>query len=194
MKSAGMRGRSSSVAPLKSLPYFGQTDRPEQAFPGKMANPANRRRARPRGYKYVHSFTDKTGKRRNYFRRGKIYIALPERMETAEFKRAYDRALIGVPEQIRAKAQKYEAQAEHATQGRQQPLIGVYLLLLNDQVVYIGSSMNMSVRVAAHKANGRPFDQVFYIGTKMAERGTLERTLIRAFQPRQNRTLKSLKS
>src|SRR6516164_5700577 len=44
-----------------------------------------------------------------------------------------------------------------------QPLIGVYLLLLKGQIVYIGESLNMPQRVATHRANGRPFDQAFYV-------------------------------
>jgi hypothetical protein len=36
-----------------------------------------------------------------------------------------------------------------------QPLIGVYLLLLNDEVVYIGTSLNMPERVATHRQHGR---------------------------------------
>jgi hypothetical protein len=68
-----------------------------------------------------------------------------------------------------------------------QPLIGVYLLLLEGRIIYIGSSLNMPKRVAAHRTNGRPFDQVFYIGTMSDEREVLERTLIRAINPPQNR-------
>jgi hypothetical protein len=42
--------------------------------------------------------------------------------------------------------------------------------------------------VAAHRTNGRPFDQVFHIATGAHERIALEKTLIRAIKPRQKRT------
>jgi hypothetical protein len=68
-----------------------------------------------------------------------------------------------------------------------QPLIGVYLLLLRYSVVYIGESLNMPERVAAHRSNGRPFDQVYYIATTANQRAGLERILIRAINPPGNR-------
>jgi hypothetical protein len=68
-----------------------------------------------------------------------------------------------------------------------QPLIGVYLLMLESKIVYIGSSLNMPNRVAEHRTNGRPFDDVFYIATHSDQRLALERTLIRAINPPQNR-------
>jgi hypothetical protein len=67
------------------------------------------------------------------------------------------------------------------------PDIGVYLLLLDGEVVYIGESLDMPARVAGHRANGRPFDDVFYIGTHSGQRVALERILIRAINPPQNR-------
>jgi hypothetical protein len=68
-----------------------------------------------------------------------------------------------------------------------QPLIGVYLLLLKGEIVYVGESLNMPKRVAEHRSNWRPFDQVFYIATKANEREALERVLIKAIDPSQNR-------
>ena len=64
--------------------------------------------------------------------------------------------------------------------GTVQPLIGIYLLMLKGKVVYIGSSLNMPSRVAGHRSNGRPFDQVSYIATRANQREQLEATLIRA--------------
>jgi hypothetical protein len=68
-----------------------------------------------------------------------------------------------------------------------QPQIGVYLLMLNGEVVYIGESEQMPTRVAGHRTNGRTFDHVFYIATKASERKQLETTLIRAIKPVQNK-------
>jgi hypothetical protein len=67
------------------------------------------------------------------------------------------------------------------------PDIGVYLLMLDGEVVYIGSSLDMPERVAGHRTNGRPFDDVFYIGTRSDQRLALEQVLIRAIKPAQNR-------
>ena len=72
-----------------------------------------------------------------------------------------------------------------------QPLIGVYLLLLRGRVSYVGSSLNMPKRVAEHRVNCRPFDQVFYIATKANQREALERVLIKAIDPHQNRMHRS---
>jgi hypothetical protein len=68
-----------------------------------------------------------------------------------------------------------------------QPLIGVYLLLLKGKIVYAGESLNMPKRVAEHRANGRPFDQAYYIATAANQRANLERVLIRAINPPGNR-------
>jgi predicted GIY-YIG superfamily endonuclease len=61
------------------------------------------------------------------------------------------------------------------------------LLLLKGEIVYVGTSQNMADRVAAHRANGRPFDKVFYIGATERERLMLEELLIRRLRPRQNK-------
>ena len=49
----------------------------------------------------------------------------------------------------------------------------------------------MPKRVADHRGNGRPFDQVFYIATRANQREALERTLIRTINPPQNRMHRS---
>ncbi|NEV77915.1 hypothetical protein DYI24_12795 [Rhodopseudomonas sp. BR0C11] len=67
------------------------------------------------------------------------------------------------------------------------PSIGVYLLMQKGKVVYVGSSLRMPARVARHRQNGRPFDQVFYIGTTEKERLKLEAELIRSLDPTQNK-------
>jgi hypothetical protein len=73
-----------------------------------------------------------------------------------------------------------------------QPLIGVYLLMLRGQIVYVGSSLNMPVRVSDHRSNGRPFDRVFYIATVANQREALERVLIRAINPPQNKACRAV--
>jgi hypothetical protein len=66
---------------------------------------------------------------------------------------------------------------------RSDPDVGVYILLLKGKIVYVGSSRTMRRRVAKHRTNGRPFDQVFYVATAEAERLRLEMTLIKAINP-----------
>jgi hypothetical protein len=55
--------------------------------------------------------------------------------------------------------------------------------MLNDEIAYVGSSLNMPRRVAEHRKNGRPFDDAFYIATTAGEREALERVLIAAINP-----------
>jgi hypothetical protein len=141
---------------------------------------------RPDGkLKYFRSFVDRHGKRRNYFRRQGCSIALPGRPGSPKFIEAYRAALAGTP---LAPTQKKRAIAslERSANGHH-PKIGVYLLLLGGKIVYIGSSLSMHQRVIGHRSAGRPFDQVFYIGTKASERIALERMLIAALAPTQNR-------
>jgi hypothetical protein len=135
--------------------------------------------------RYLKSFTDRHGKRRNYFRRRGLLIALPGRPGSAKFIEAYRAALAGTPLPP-ARKEAAIASLERASNGHR-PAIGVYLLMLGGEIVYVGSSLNMHHRVAGHRIAGRPFDQVFYIGTKLTERIRLERALIAALAPRQNR-------
>jgi len=58
--------------------------------------------------------------------------------------------------------------------------------MFNRKVVYVGSSLRMPQRVADHRSNGRPFDEVFYIATTPEQRKGLEKTLIRTINPLQN--------
>jgi hypothetical protein len=135
--------------------------------------------------KYVNEFRDRHGKVRRYFRRpGGRNIPLPGEPGSAKFMRSYETALAGLPLPVQRKAKK---QLDHDDRVRPTPLIGVYLLLLRDELVYVGSSMNMPIRIAAHRDNGRPFDRAVFIPTTMSERGNLERMLIRALRPTQNR-------
>jgi hypothetical protein len=77
--------------------------------------------------------------------------------------------------------------AVHREKRTREPLTGIYLLMLDGQIVYVGSSLHMPRRVAEHRMNGRPFDQVFYIRTTADQRDALERLLIRQLDPQQNR-------
>jgi hypothetical protein len=138
-------------------------------------------------YPYVQKWVDHSGKPWLYFRRtGRPRIKLPGPLGSPEFVVAYTAALnearrTGKVMRVRSRIQTQDGLPIAV------PLIGVYLLLLRGEVVYIGESMNMPERVAAHRNHGRPFDQVFYIATAANQRVALERILIKAIDPPQNR-------
>jgi hypothetical protein len=117
--------------------------------------------------RYLHTFTDRHGTVRYYFRRNGRSVALPGIPGAPEFELAYGAAL------------SWEPPAPSSLPGgvidlqRQGPLTGVYLLMLKGRVVYVGSSLNMSQRVAQHRTNGRPFDKAFYIATTEASASRL---------------------
>lgn len=73
--------------------------------------------------------------------------------------------------------------AQEVTRGRS----GVYLLLVGEEIVYVGSSFDMPARVKEHRTNGRPFDKAFYIPASDSDRPMLEKILIKAINPTQNR-------
>jgi hypothetical protein len=131
-------------------------------------------------YPFVQSFIDQYGKVRHYYRRrGYSRIALPD-INGPEFASAYA-AAVSEPRAVPLSARRGAVE-----RGSAQPLIGVYLLLRNGRIVYVGSSLDMPKRVAAHRSNGRPFDKAFYIATTAKERVALERVLIRIIDPAQN--------
>lgn len=132
--------------------------------------------------RYINEFRDRHGKLRRYFRRpGGTAIPLPGEPQSDEFVRAYARALdLGT----RKKKARVRGQNGRIPSG---PLVGVYLLFLGDELIYVGSSKNMPERAATHRRNGRPFDRAYFIPTEDDEREHLERLLIRIWRPSQNR-------
>jgi hypothetical protein len=141
-----------------------------------------------RTYRYVQRFVDKKGGVvRLYFRRpGYPCTPLPGPLGGPNFVSAYNAALLQPklppPSALPGGVRKHDRRNPNAVQ----PLVGVYLLLLRGQIVYIGENLNMPKRVASHRTNGRPFDQVYYIPTMANQRRNLEQILIRSFSPRQN--------
>lgn len=121
------------------------------------------------GFKYLDVYVDRHGNRRVYFkRRGYDRIALPPEIGSPEFLEAYQLALDSCLEQSPND-------------------VGVYLLLLQGKVVYVGSSLGMRARVTDHRRDGRVFDHVFYIGMSGDERLALERILITNLRPEGNK-------
>lgn len=141
--------------------------------------------------KYLQSFKNRHGKVVHYFRRRGTRIRLPA-PGTADFQRAYlaafarlgdasDSSVVLQP--FRAKEKTKIAVERHRAR---KSAAGVYLLLLGNRVVYIGTSEDMATRVAAHRTNGRQFDRAYYIHAPGRDRFVLERTLIAAIMPDQN--------
>jgi hypothetical protein len=153
----------------------------KREFP-KLPNNGPRRRS----YRYLQAFIDDGGKHRIYFRRvGHPKIPLPGPIGSPEFILAYTAAFnepLVPPSSLPGGVIAKRGRDPNAVQ----PLVGVYLLLLKGQIAYVGESLNMPKRVAEHRSNCRPFDQVFYIATKANERVALERILIKAIIPPQN--------
>lgn len=63
---------------------------------------------------------------------------------------------------------------------------GVYLLMLDGAVAYVGRSTTLKTRLATHRASGRKFDEARVIPCDEAASVWLEKELIRTLQPHQN--------
>jgi predicted GIY-YIG superfamily endonuclease len=71
---------------------------------------------------------------------------------------------------------------------RQQHLPGVYILKLNEKVVYVGQSTKVMNRVASHRAARHiKFNQVEIIFCEEDELGTMETELIKKHNPERNK-------
>lgn len=66
-------------------------------------------------------------------------------------------------------------------------MIGCYFLLLRDEVVYIGKSIDIISRISQHAADGKEFDEYTYMLCSMDDLDGLEARLITHFQPRFNK-------
>ena len=65
-------------------------------------------------------------------------------------------------------------------------MCGVYCLLHDMEIVYIGRSNNVDRRVWEHDANGLVFDSYSYIPAPEHESVAIERALIRKYRPKLN--------
>ena len=143
--------------------------------------------------KYVNTYRDRLGKMRCYFKRGShALVPLPD-PSSPDFESAYQETLkMLAPEQnpkpivariLNSNKTKVGLERQRARQSKS----GVYLLMLENRIAYVGTSEDMVARVTAHRANGRPFDRAFYIPINGRDRHNLERILIAAIKPEQNR-------
>lgn len=73
--------------------------------------------------------------------------------------------------------------AEILEQPRFRPACGVYFLIDDDEVVYVGQSTELHARVAQHRARWKQFDSYTYIPCESSQLAELERHYIRLFRP-----------
>jgi len=145
-------------------------------------------------FKYIHRFVDRHGIERHYLRYRRLpNIPLSGTFGSPEFITSYKLAL----EEAMKRANASGALSEYAKKkikkmktiwkGRTPPESGVYFLVLNDEIIYIGSSINIAARVLSHKTNGREFDTAYAMEAPESSRLSLERLMIRKLKPRQNK-------
>lgn len=84
------------------------------------------------------------------------------------------------------KAKRREAGAKPAPEPAPAPRCGVYLLLLDDVVSYIGRSTNLRSRLSEHRRSGRRFGEARVIACDAETAIWLEKELIRTLAPAQN--------
>lgn len=67
---------------------------------------------------------------------------------------------------------------------------GIYFLLSNDEIVYVGQSQSVLTRIAAHhQAKEKVFNRIFVIECKPVELNHLEALYIDKYKPRHNITI-----
>lgn len=64
---------------------------------------------------------------------------------------------------------------------------GIYFLLIGQEVMYVGQSMNVSGRIAKHAINGREFDSFVAIACEEDDLDFLEQHYITTLKPRWNK-------
>lgn len=67
------------------------------------------------------------------------------------------------------------------------PKIGIYFLMDKSEVVYIGQSINIDLRIAQHKRTDKEFDRTLYLECGAKELDLLEAAHIQEYQPRYNK-------
>jgi hypothetical protein len=139
-------------------------------------------------YRYVEIIPSRhgNGKFSSYYRRitplGSKRVPLPGPIGSPEWRAAYAAAAANAGNPVQQPRAKIERESK-----RIPPRIGVYLLMLDGEIVYVGTSRHMPTRVKAHRSNGRLFDRAYFIGAGETERYALETLLIRLLRPKQNR-------
>ena len=65
------------------------------------------------------------------------------------------------------------------------PYCGVYFLIQDDEVIYVGQSVNVPSQIFQHKLD-KAFNRVLYLPVPESDLGTVERAFIKALEPRLN--------
>lgn len=143
--------------------------------------------------KYVKHFKDRHGVERWYFAyRDFPTVPLPGPEGSTQFIEAYEAARISIfsGNDVKSMAEKRRRDAaDREIWGtRTVPKCGVYILMQGAEIVYIGSSTDVRGRVLTHRQYGRPFDSAYAIETEEETRLALEKMLIAALRPGQNKT------
>lgn len=154
---------------------------------------------KPRRYKHVHQFKDRHGNARLYFRPPGMH-AMPLRgpIGSPAFLEDYHAALpalLDAEKNAKGRSFRLSIAAERRKKnvelaiwrGEEPPACGVYFLMLEGVLVYIGSSTSIKTRVLQHRQNGRPFDRAYALGAPEGEHKKLELMFIRKMTPKQNR-------
>lgn len=66
------------------------------------------------------------------------------------------------------------------------PKCGVYFLVRDNEIVYVGRSVSVIDRLHTHRKDGKNFNRVFFIECTKEELGELEMHYIRKFKPKLN--------
>lgn len=69
---------------------------------------------------------------------------------------------------------------------RLKPLIGIYFLCFHGQVLYVGQSTNIPLRVDGHEIEG--YDRIFFVETSKKKLCRTEHFYISVLQPRHNKS------
>lgn len=75
----------------------------------------------------------------------------------------------------------------HRKQPEPEYTCGVYFLFLRKRLVYVGRSNDPPTRIASHRSNGRAFDYSLFTRCHAKDVGWVERSMIEALKPPQNR-------
>lgn len=96
-----------------------------------------------------------------------------------------------IPKRLLAAAREVPVQLDDllASAAPAASFTGIYFLILNQEVVYVGQSVDVLGRISRHKREGKEFDSYSYVLCSPENLNTLEAQYITAFMPWLNFTL-----
>jgi hypothetical protein len=69
----------------------------------------------------------------------------------------------------------------------QEPKSGIYILVIDKKISYVGRSADCLARMALHKQNGREFDKGYVLSCSIEDSVWLEKLFIQSIKPAQNK-------